>query len=125
MTQPASAPPTVEVMWRPGCPFCGSLRRGLRRAGVATIEHNIWSSPEAVARVRGATGGDETVPTVFVGDQALVNPSPRQVVDAIRAVDPSYQSVPISLARRVKGRVASWKAIGSTSPGQEQTDQNL
>ncbi len=39
----------------------------------------------------GATGGDETVPTVFVGDQALVNPSVRQVVAAIRAVDPDYQ----------------------------------
>ena len=37
------------------------------------------------------TGGDETVPTVFVGDQALVNPSTRQVVAAIRTVDPSYQ----------------------------------
>ncbi|CAN5544848.1 hypothetical protein BH10ACT10_BH10ACT10_00700 [soil metagenome] len=75
-------------MWRPGCPFCGSLRRGLSRAGVATIEHNIWSSADAAARVRQATGGDKTVPTVFVGDRALVNPSVRQVIDAIRAADP-------------------------------------
>jgi uncharacterized protein (DUF427 family)/glutaredoxin len=82
---------TVEVMWRPGCPFCGSLRRGLSRAGVATTEHDIWSSQDAAARVREATGGDETVPTVFVGDRALVNPSVRQVVDAIRAADPDYQ----------------------------------
>ena len=83
--------PTVEVMWRPGCPFCTSLRRRLSRAGVATIEHDIWSSPHAAARVRGATGGDETVPTVFVGERALVNPSVRQVVDAISAVDPDYR----------------------------------
>ena len=92
MTQPAPSPPTVvEVMWRPGCPFCASLRRGLSRAGVATTEHDIWSSPEAAARVRKATGGDETVPTVFIGDRALVNPSTRQVVAAIRAADPTYQ----------------------------------
>lgn len=81
----------IEVMWRPGCPFCGSLRRGLSRAGVATLEHDIWSSTDAAARVREATGGDETVPTVFVGDRALVNPSLRQVLDAIRAADPDYR----------------------------------
>ncbi len=91
MPQPHRTSPTVEVMWRPGCPFCGSLRRRLSRAGVATVEHDIWSSPDAAARVRGATGGDETVPTVFVGDRALVNPSVRQVVDAITAVDPGYR----------------------------------
>lgn len=91
MTQTNPPPPQVEVMWRPGCPFCSSLRRGLRRAGVASVEHDIWSSTDAAARVRGATGGDETVPTVFVGDRALVNPSVRQVVAAIRAADPDYQ----------------------------------
>jgi len=91
MTQTNPTPPTIEVMWRPGCPFCGSLRRGLSRAGVATIEHDIWSSADAAARVREATGGDETVPTVFVGPRALVNPSVRQVVDAISAVVPDYR----------------------------------
>ena len=97
--------PTVEVMWRPGCPFCSSLRRGLSRAGVATAEHDIWSSTDAAARVRAATGGDETVPTVFVGDQALVNPSVRQVVAAIRAVDPDYQ--PDSPAATARGGVGA------------------
>ncbi|MGI8702131.1 MAG: DUF427 domain-containing protein [Nocardioidaceae bacterium] len=91
MTRTNPTPPTVEVMWRPDCPFCGSLRRGLSRAGVATIEHDIWSSADAAARVREATGGDETVPTVFVGPRALVNPSVRQVVDALSAVDPDYR----------------------------------
>ncbi len=94
MTQPAPTTPRVEVMWRPGCPYCGSLRRGLRRAGVMTVEHDIWSSVEATARVRAATGGDETVPTVFVGPRALVNPSVDQVVAAIRADDPDYQPTP-------------------------------
>lgn len=82
------SPPTVEVMWRPGCPFCTSLLQGLSCAGVATVELNIWSSEEAAARVREATGGDEIVPTVFVGDQVLVNPSVHEVEDAIRSVHP-------------------------------------
>ena len=100
MPQSSPIPPSVDVMWRPGCPFCGSLRRGLRRAGVETVEHDIWSSTDAAARVRSATGGDETVPTVFVGDQALVNPSVSQVVDAIRAVDPDYQPASTSATGR-------------------------
>lgn len=93
MSTDTQATTSVEVMWRPGCPFCSSLRRGLSRAGVATVEHDIWSSPDAAARVRGATGGDETVPTVFVGDRALVNPSVRQVVAALRADDPDHHLV--------------------------------
>lgn len=76
---PGTEHATVVVMWRPGCPYCPSLRRGLSKAGVLTQEHDIWASPEAAARVRTATGGDETVPTVFVGSRVLVNPSVSQV----------------------------------------------
>jgi len=110
MTQTKPTASTIEVMWRPGCPFCRSLRRGLSRAGVATTEHNIWSSADAAARVREATGGDETVPTVFVGDQALVNPTVRQVVDAIKAADPEHQPFPAPATGRAGG-------TGATNPG--------
>ena len=75
----------IEVLWRPGCPFCSSLRRGLRRRAIVTTEINIWDDPGAAARVRAVTGGDETVPTVFVGTAALVNPSVREVVDTVKA----------------------------------------
>ncbi len=78
----------IEVLWRPGCPYCSRLRRGLRRAGIDTVEYDIWSDPVAAARVRAVTGGDETVPTVVVGDRALVTPSVAQVVSAVRAECP-------------------------------------
>jgi mycoredoxin len=74
----------VEFYWRPGCPFCIALRIPLRRSGLALREVNIWMDGRAAARVRSATGGDETVPTVFVGDRALVNPSFRQVEALVR-----------------------------------------
>lgn len=79
--------PTVDVYWRPGCPFCASLRRGLRRRGVNARWHDIWEDPEAAAVVRAATGGDETVPTVVVGGRALVNPSARTVARLVRPGD--------------------------------------
>lgn len=65
----------VTVFWRPGCPWCARLRRGLRRARIATVERNIWEDADAAATVRAAAGGNETVPTVVIGDVALVNPS--------------------------------------------------
>ncbi|OBJ42823.1 NrdH-redoxin [Mycolicibacterium mucogenicum] len=75
----------VEVYWRPGCPYCRALLGPLRRSGLALQEINIWEDPAAAARVRSVAGGDETVPTVFVGDRAMVNPTVRQVLTAAGA----------------------------------------
>ena len=76
---PVTAAPSVTVYWRRGCPFCASLRRGLRRAGLPTTEVDIWADPAAAAFVRSHAGGDETVPTVDVAGTVLVNPSAHQV----------------------------------------------
>lgn len=80
MTDEQSPHPTVEVYWRPGCPFCRMLMRPLRRSGLPLREFNIWDDPAAAARVRSVAGGNETVPTVFIGGHAMVNPSLRQVL---------------------------------------------
>ena len=73
----------VELYWRPGCGFCSSLERQLRRAGIPLERRNIWEDPEAAAFVRAADRGNETVPTVAVGEVTLVNPSGPQVVAAV------------------------------------------
>ncbi len=77
--------PTVRVYWRRGCWFCSSLRRQLAKAGLVTEEHDIWADPEAAAFVRAHAGGNETVPTVAVGDEVRVNPSPSEVLALARA----------------------------------------
>ncbi|MDA2813194.1 glutaredoxin domain-containing protein [Nocardiopsis sp. RSe5-2] len=84
---------TEAVMyWRPGCPFCYALRGGLRAAGVRLDEVNIWADDEAAARVRAITGGDETVPTVVVGRDEMVNPSVGAVVRAVREHAPHVEA---------------------------------
>ncbi len=88
MTAATGAPGAVRVYWRPGCPYCAMLRLGLRGARVRAEWVNIWDDQAAAARVRAITGGDETVPTVVVGARAMVNPSARQVVAAVRAGQP-------------------------------------
>ncbi len=75
-----SAPQQIDLYWRPGCGFCSSLRRGLDKAGLERVEHNIWDDPNDAATVRRHANGNETVPTVVVGDQSLVNPSAKQLL---------------------------------------------
>ncbi|MCU1503462.1 MAG: hypothetical protein JWM12_2816 [Ilumatobacteraceae bacterium] len=77
--------PSVTFYWRPGCPFCRSLRSGLDRAGVLFDDVNIWDDPAAAAFVRSVAGGNETVPTVTVGKVARVNPSVGDVVELLDA----------------------------------------
>jgi mycoredoxin len=97
----ASSP--VTVYWRPGCGYCARLRTRLRREGIPTDEVNIWEEPDGAAFVRSVARGNETVPTVTVGDQALVNPPPRRLVEVIREFDPSLVG-----AAQSPGRVLEW-----------------
>lgn len=83
--RPSDGGPAITVYWRPGCGYCSSLRRGLRRAGVAVVERNIWDDPDAAAFVRSQARGHETVPTVDVAGAVLVNPRVRQVLSTARA----------------------------------------
>ena len=74
---------SIELYWRPGCPFCWRLERALDKANVPTVKHNIWDDPDAAAFVRSVADGNETVPTVTVGDRSFVNPSPGELTKVL------------------------------------------
>ena len=74
-----SNPDAVDFYWRPGCMFCTSLRRSLNKRGIPIREHNIWDNPDTAEFVASLAGGNETVPTVVVGDRFAVNPTPQEV----------------------------------------------
>lgn len=97
----------VTVYWRPGCMFCSSLLRGLERTGLAFERVDIWEDEEGAAFVRSVADGDETVPTVRVGDLALVNPSTRDVLRAVADRDPDAlpETARSELAQGGSGRV--------------------
>ena len=71
------------MYWRPGCGFCSSLERQLLKADLAFVKHNIWDDPTAASFVRSVARGNETVPTLVVNGQPMVNPSLSQVVAAL------------------------------------------
>jgi glutaredoxin len=97
-----NSPDALDLYWRPGCPFCFSLKRSLRRRKLPVRLHNIWEDPDAAAVVRRAANGDETVPTVVVGGRALVNPTPRAVEQLLAEVAPEL------LARRPDRSSRRW-----------------
>lgn len=78
--QPDQTDHPITVFWRPGCGFCASLLRGLDQSGLRYARADIWEDEDAAAYVRSVARGNETVPTVRIGDTALVNPSAQQVL---------------------------------------------
>jgi mycoredoxin len=70
----------IDLYWRPGCGFCSMLQRRLDQLGIERVEHNIWDDPDDAATVRRHANGNETVPTVVVGDRGFVNPSANELV---------------------------------------------
>ncbi|HEX4225116.1 MAG TPA: glutaredoxin domain-containing protein [Pseudonocardiaceae bacterium] len=75
----------IVLYARPGCPFCTMLRVALRAHKITYTERDIWQDDEAAAAVRAVAGGNETVPTVNIGDVWMVNPSIKQVRKALEA----------------------------------------
>jgi mycoredoxin len=67
------------IYWRPGCTFCVRLRLALGTVGQRAVWVNVRRDPEASARVRSVNNGNETVPTVFVGEDHRTNPAPAWV----------------------------------------------
>ena len=67
------------IYWRPGCTYCFRMRVSLGRIGREAVWVDVSRDDQASARVREVNGGNETVPTVFVGDDAHVNPPPSWV----------------------------------------------
>ncbi len=81
--QPPAAAPTVEVFWRPGCSYCAALKSDLARRGIAAVWRDIWVDRDARAFVRSVNHGNETVPTVRIGERTMTNPTGEQVCDLL------------------------------------------
>lgn len=104
----------VHVYWRPGCGFCASMRTALAEAGVDARWHDIWSDPDSAAFVRSVAGGNETVPTVQLGDEVLVAPRPRVVIDRLVEAEPEA----VADARRWPPlRIAQWITVAAVVIG--------
>ena len=71
------------VLWRPHCPFCRLLFSGIEKHGLEVELRNIWEDEEARALLNQRIGS-ETVPSVLVGEEILVNPSITEWMAVVR-----------------------------------------
>jgi glutaredoxin len=78
-------PDALDVYWRPGCPFCALLFSSLDRAHVVVRRHNIWEDDDARGFVRTHNRGNETVPTVRLGEIVETNPPPAVLIALIES----------------------------------------
>jgi glutaredoxin len=78
----------VVIYWRPDCMFCLDLLLRLKLTRLRYQKVNISKDTDARAFVRSVADGNETVPTVVVAGRPLVNPSKRQLIEAVRAHAP-------------------------------------
>ncbi|WP_298587469.1 glutaredoxin domain-containing protein [uncultured Kocuria sp.] len=69
----------VAIYWRPGCPFCGMLERGLGPDAARAAWTNIWEDRDALAFVESLNDGNATVPTVVTRSEHFVAASRAQV----------------------------------------------
>ena len=74
----------IVIYWRPDCVFCRALLLRLKFTRLRYRKVDIRKDPDARAFVRSVADGNETVPTVVVAGRALVNPSKRQLIEAVR-----------------------------------------
>jgi mycoredoxin len=75
----------VTMYTTPWCGYCVRLKRMLEAAKVVFREVNIERDTAAGDRIAAYTGGFRTVPTIDLGDRLLVNPSVREVEQALGA----------------------------------------
>lgn len=101
----SETPDAIIFYWRPGCGFCVGLERRLDRLGIPIDKRNIWEDADAAEAVRSIANGNETVPTVVVGDVRMVNPSADAVVAAIRAEAPHLEPAEPQSANGVLDRI--------------------
>ncbi|HEY2507097.1 MAG TPA: glutaredoxin domain-containing protein [Streptosporangiaceae bacterium] len=78
----------IVIYWRPDCVYCLDLLLRLKFTRLRYRKVDIRKDPGARAFVRSVADGNETVPTVVVAGHALVNPSKRQLLEAVHTYAP-------------------------------------
>lgn len=78
----------LTVYSAPWCGYCVRLKARLDEAGIGYREVDVDNQPEALDVIAAMNGGSWLIPTVVLTDgRGLVNPSLRQVQDALAELD--------------------------------------
>ncbi|MFI4868917.1 MAG: glutaredoxin 3 [Steroidobacterales bacterium] len=73
------------------CPYCESARALLTRKGVALEEIDIEAQPEQREAMIARSGGQYTVPQIFIGERHVGGSDELYGLDAAGGLDPLLQ----------------------------------
>src|SRR5437762_2393160 len=65
------------------CPDCTRSRRQLRRLNVPFEEIDVESVAGAEDRMKAFNGGSGKVPTIVIGNRVLIEPTDREICEAV------------------------------------------
>jgi mycoredoxin len=74
----------VKMFTTNWCGYCRRLKRQMEDEGIAFREVDLDRDRSHDDRIKRATGGYRTVPTLEIGEQLLVNPTIHEVREAVR-----------------------------------------
>lgn len=74
---------TVTMFSTTWCGYCRRLKRQMNEAGISYREVDLDDDPTHDDRIIAKTGGFRTVPTLEIHGELLVNPSIREVEEAL------------------------------------------
>ncbi|MCC7106514.1 MAG: glutaredoxin family protein [Chloroflexi bacterium] len=77
--------PDVRMYTTTWCGICVSTKRYLKSKSVEFQEVDIEANPEYGDRIEELTGGYRVVPTLEIGGKWMVNPSRREIDEALAA----------------------------------------
>ena len=80
-----AGPVTITMYSTTWCGYCRRLKRQLDEAGIEYREIDVDATPGYDERIIAASGGFRVVPTLEVGGRLLVNPTIREVEEAVAA----------------------------------------
>ena len=81
----AAPAPAVTIYTTRWCGYSVRTKRYLDSRGIPYAEVDVEQHPEAGERIKQATGGSRTVPTLEIGGRLLVNPRPEEIEAALAA----------------------------------------
>jgi glutaredoxin len=76
---------SVKMFTTSWCGYCVGTKRYLQSKGVQFEEIDIEQQPEYGEKIEQLTGGFRTVPTVEIDGKLMVNPSRREIDEALQA----------------------------------------
>lgn len=80
--------PRIVVYSGPGCPYCDSARKLLRKKGAKFQEIDVRADRSKLLDMMSKSGGRKAIPQIFINDQYIGGWDELSALDAKGGLDP-------------------------------------